>query len=61
MLTSQYYETRCHAYRAQKMVSHQRSVTLVANLLSGARNGLAIGPMFAIAVTVVAKQNNPNI
>lgn len=55
MLTSQYYETRCLAYRAQKMVLHQRSVLLVPNLLSGAKNGLATGPMFAIAATVVAK------
>ena len=46
---------RCHAYRAQKMVLHQRSVTLVANLLNGARSGPATGRMFAIAVTVVAK------
>ena len=37
------------------MVLHQRSVLLVPNLLSGARNGLATGPMFAIAATVVAK------
>jgi len=46
---------RCLAYRAQKMVLHQRSVTLVANLLNGARSGPATGRMFAIAVTVVAK------
>ena len=52
---------RCLAYRAQKMVLHQRSVTLVPNLLNGARSGPATGRMFAIAVTVVAKQNNPNI
>lgn len=37
------------------MVLHQRSVSLVTNLLNGARNGLATGPMFAIAVTVVAR------
>jgi hypothetical protein len=46
---------RCLAYRAQKMVLHQRSVTLVPNLLNGARSGPATGRMFAIAVTVVAK------
>ena len=40
------------------MVLHQRSVLLVPNLLSGAKNGLATGPMFAIAVTVVAKQKS---
>lgn len=49
---------RCLAYRAQKMVLHQRSVTLVPNLLNGARSGPATGRMFAIAVTVVAKQKS---
>ena len=37
------------------MVLNQRFVLLVPNLLNGARSGLATGPMFAIAVTVVAK------
>ena len=37
------------------MVLSQRSVLLVANLLNGARSGIATGLMFAIAVTVVAK------
>ena len=38
------------------MVLSQRSVPLALNLLNGERNGLAIGLMFAIAVTAVAKQ-----
>ncbi len=37
------------------MVLRRRSVTLALNLLNGEKSGLAIGRMFAIAVTAVAK------
>jgi len=38
------------------MVLRQRSVTLARNLLNGEKSGRAIGRMFAIAVTAVAKK-----